>query len=370
MARDAEAVTETNRRGRLWAWVAACALAGAALIGAPAAPGIARASGFPHIPMWAVPRAFEDGSHFKPDTCVGRLTPPADSLIARPRTVTLRFLRDRLAEARPDFGGYRIWRGVNSPDTSRMVLIRRFSKNINASMTWNFSSVDTTTLEFMCNGEVVHDSVVTVVDPDSSGNFVKDCRRVDRFGRCLSRGDSVFRLVTPPGPHDGFQTWYSVTYEALNVQDNVNLDMFVPGPYDTSGNFANCGTPGDSTTCPRINLNNKMANMIAEPVVPTPGPTENLRTVGVVPNPFRGSEAWDQPGTNELHFINLPSHALIKIYTVAGDLVAELQHDDTLHDYQPWNLKNQNGSDVASGIYMYRVESGTFTFQSRFVVVR
>ena len=369
MASDGEAVTETSRARGIRGAAAACLLLAGAVAALAVAPP-ARAAGFPHIPMWATPRAFEDGSHFKPDSCVGSLTPPADSLIPRARTVTLRFLRDRRAEARPDFGGYRIWRSVNTPDTTNMVLIRRFSKNVNAGLTWNFSSVDTTTLEFMCKGEVVHDSIVTVVDPDSSGNYVKDCRRVDRFGRCLSRGDSVFKLVAPPGPHDGFQTWYSITYEALNVQDNVNLDLFVPGPYDTTDNYARCGTPGDPTTCPRINLNNKAANRIAEPVMPTAGPTENLRTVGVVPNPYRGSEAWDQPGSHELHFINLPSHALIKIYTVAGDLVAELEHDDTLHDYQPWNLKNQNGSDVASGIYMYRVESGTFTFQSRFVVVR
>jgi hypothetical protein len=367
MATEGEAVTEASHWRPRLRHAAVTWLLLAAAFGAPAT---ARAAGFPHIPVWAMPRGFEDGSHFKPDSCVGLLTPPADSLIARPRTITVRFLRDRRAEARPDFGGYRVWRAVNSPDTSRMTLIRRFSKNINAGLTWNFSTVDTTTLEFMCHNEVVHDSVVTFVDPDSSGNFVKECRRVDRFGRCLSRGDSVFRLVSPPGPHDGFLTWYSVTYEALNVQDNVNLDLFVPGPYDTSDNFANCGTPGDSTTCPRINLNNKFANMIAQPVIPTPGPTENLRTVGVVPNPFRGAEAWDQPGTSELHFINLPPHALIKIYTVAGDLVAELTHDDPVHDFQPWNLKNQSGNDVSSGIYMYRIESGEFTFQSRFVVVR
>ncbi|MGH7741005.1 MAG: T9SS type A sorting domain-containing protein [Candidatus Eiseniibacteriota bacterium] len=330
----------------------------------------ARASGFPHIPVWARSGAFEDGSHFKPDTCVGRLTPPADSVIARSRTITIRFLRDRVAEARPDFGGYRIWRAVNAPDTSRMVLIRRFSKNVSAPLTWNFSTVDTTTLQFICGGQVAHDSVVTVVDPDSSGNFVKVCRVVDHFGRCVSRGDSVLKLVPPPGPHDGFLTWYSVTYEALNVQDNVNLDLFVPGGPDTLENWVRCGTPGDTTTCPRINLNNKYANMIVAPVSPTAGPTENLRTVGVVPNPYRAAEAWDQPGSNELHFTGLPAQAVIKIYTVAGDLVATLDHDDAVHDFQPWNLKNQNGSDVASGIYMYRVESGTFTFQSRFVVVR
>jgi len=89
-----------------------------------------------------------------------------------------------------------------------------------------------------------------------------------------------------------------------------------------------------------------------------------------VPNPFRGGEAWDQTGSNEVHFINLPTQAKISIYTVAGDKVAILNHSDTVHDYELWNLKNGRGRDVSSGIYIYRVESTNFFFQDRFVVIR
>jgi hypothetical protein len=326
--------------------------------------------GFPKIPVWAYPGAFQDSSVFNPRRCVGSWQPRPDSIRAQARTVTVRFLRDRRAEVTPGFAGYRVWRVVNTPDTTTMELVRRFSLNIDAPLTWQFSRVDTTTLEFMCQGKVVHDSVVTFVDPDSDGNYVKVCRRVDQYGRCLSRGDSILVLMPPPGPHDGFRTWYSVTYEGLNVSDNVNIDMFVPGPPDTSNNFANCGTPGDTSTCPHINLNNKAANIIAAPVEPTGGPTPNLQHVSVVPNPYRAHEAWDQAGSNEVHFINLPTKATIKIFTVAGDLVAVLQHDDTVRDFERWNLKNGNGQDVASGIYMYRVDSSTFTFQNRFIVIR
>ena len=114
--------------------------------------------------------------------------------------------------------------------------------------------------------------------------------------------------------------------------------------------------PGVPETCP--NLNSKLANMIAEPVEPTAGPTANLQTVAVVPNPFRGRESWDRPDGNEVHFINLPAQARIRIYTVAGDLVRELNHNDPVRDFERWDLKNANGRDVASGIYMYRVEAG------------
>jgi hypothetical protein len=328
-------------------------------------------AGFPRIPVWALSGSFRDSSYFVPQVCVGGFKGlPAETLVAKPRTVTLRFKRDRLAEARPDFGGYRIYRVVGTPDTSRMQLIRRFSRNFGDDRTWNFSVVDPATLQFMCQGGIAGDSIVTFVDPDSNGNYVKQCRLLDALGRCISHGDSVIRLIAPPGPHDGFRTWYSVTYEGLNLLDNTYSDLFVPGPYDTAGNYALCGTPGDSTTCPRVNLNSKDANMIAAPVEPTGGPTPNLERVSVVPNPYRAHEAWDQAGGHEIHFINLPAHSTIRVYTVAGDLVVTLQHDDPVRDFERWNLTNANGNAIASGIYLYRVEASQFSFQSRFVVVR
>jgi hypothetical protein len=127
----------------------------------------------------------------------------------------------------------------------------------------------------------------------------------------------------------------------------------------------------DCTTVSRCpNLNNKARNMLATPVYPTGGPTANLERIGVVPNPFRRREPWDPPGANEIHFINLPQRAKIRIYTVAGDLVATLEHNDAVEDFARWNLRNSDGREVASGIYIYRVESGSFSFQDRFIVVR
>jgi hypothetical protein len=284
------------------------------------------------------------------------------------------------AEARPDFGGYRIYRLTGGPatdpadpDTSRLMLIRRFSVNPGDEITWKFSRLDPATMEYMCAGNVVHDSMLTFVDPDSNGTFVKVCRREDRFGRCITPGDSVFRLVAPAGPHDGFRLWYTVTYEALNTTDNNYEDLFIP---DTLDGMACCGVTRTSRdSCP--NLNNKALNLIAAPVEPTAGPVADLERVAVVPNPFRGGEAWDRAGGQEVHFVNLPEVAKITIYTVAGDLVAVLHHDvsalraaSRMYDFERWNLKNGDGRDVASGIYLYRVESGRFTFQERFVVIR
>jgi hypothetical protein len=343
-------------------------VAGAGSLSASQARSAETPAEFWRIPVWVQPVAWQDDTALNPDSCVGRLQPRSDSTRQQPRTMTVRFLRSRRVEARADFGGYRVYRCTNSSDTSTAVLLRRYSVNKGDSPLWHFSRVDTSSagsLPFKCGGMVAHDSVLTFVDPDSSGNLVKVCREVDHLGRCVSLRDSVWAFVAPPGPHDGFRTWYTVTYEAKNLIDNTYEDLFVPDSSDTS----KCGPPPwRPGNCP--NLNHKSANMTAEPIEPTGGPTGNLQAVAVVPNPFRGREAWDRPDGNEVHFINLPPRAKIRIYTVAGDLVRELSHNDPTRDFERWDLNNTNGKAVASGVYMYRIESGSFSVQNRFVIIR
>ena len=349
---------------------------GAALVVMTGAVLPARAANtFPRIPVWVYDGAYQDIAHtvYPYTTICAGLTPGAlpDSVRSEVRTVTLRFLRDRVAEARPDFGGYRIYRVINSPDSTRMELIRRYSEQVGDERTWFMSHVDPVDLQFKCGGTIVNDSIATFVDPDSSGSYQKVCPRRDpRTNRCVT--DSVYRIIVPPGPHDGFLTYYSVTYELLNTGPDTYEDMFVP---DTLGTIRPCTDPNDRRTC--ANLNNKLANLSAA-VVPAGGPAPDLEKVLVVPNPYRASEEWDVGGSHDIHFINLPTEAKIKIFTVSGDLVRELAHDarpigsdlSTVRDFEIWDLKNGAGRDVSSGIYVFRVVSSTFSYQGRFVVIR
>jgi hypothetical protein len=360
---------------------------------------------FPTIRSWVLVGAFQDGSTLPNNfyKCIGLLPPRPDSLRRQARTLSLRWVRDPAVESRPDFGGYRIYRMVNTPDSSQAVLVRRFSTNPGQELSWHFSRVDSASQKFYCRDGLgilheVFDNVITFVDPDSSGRFVKRCRNLDPQGRCVLRGDSILALESPPGPHDGFLTWYSITFEKKNTTDNDDEDMFLPDSSGASYPFQACDTTGwgfaqaelpyieplgDSIhvhrdnyiaamshirgTCP--NLNNKLRNLIG-PFEPTAGPTIDLERVRVVPNPYRGAEVWDQPGATGVHFINLPQNATIKIYTVAGDLVRVLQHTDPVRDYEIWDMKSGPGKSIASGIYLYRVEALSFAFQSRFVVIR
>jgi hypothetical protein len=100
--------------------------------------------------------------------------------------------------------------------------------------------------------------------------------------------------------------------------------------------------------------------------------------VWVVPNPYRGSAGWDRPPilhdalTSHIDFMGLPrAPCTIKIWTLAGDLVAVLNHDGSNGDGQaPWNLVSRSGQDVSSGVYLFTVDSRLGQQTGRFVVMR
>ena len=292
----------------------------------------------------------------------------ADSTVTR--KVTLRWVRDRVAEQRPDFGGYRIWRATSVRDTTNMELLRRFvvRSRIPADTLANgqpnpsiYARRDTLLWYFPDSQDTLQ-----FVDPDSSGNLVKVCRRRDEQGRCLSPGDSVFALVPPQGPHEGFALYYSITYGSTDQTLRETADMFVP---DTLDAYARCGTPGDRYSCP--NLNGKITNLMVDPVYVKGAAAANVENVIVVPNPYNGHERWDQPGSNRIQFMRLPAGVKVRVYTIAGDLVRELDKADPTSGNMDWDLKNQNGQDVASGIYVYHVlsEQG-YESKGHFVIVR
>lgn len=91
-------------------------------------------------------------------------------------------------------------------------------------------------------------------------------------------------------------------------------------------------------------------------------PTQTLDDIYVVPNPYRGHAAWDlvesqvEPTGRRVRFFNVPERATVRIFSLAGDLVAVLDHDTRDTDRQlSWNLISRNQQDTVSGVYLYHV---------------
>jgi hypothetical protein len=104
----------------------------------------------------------------------------------------------------------------------------------------------------------------------------------------------------------------------------------------------------------------------------------DARGVWVVPNPFRARADWDRLPvygdrlTRHLDFMGLPrAPCTIRIFTVAGDHVATLEHDGSEGDGQAaWDLVSRNGQEVSSGIYLFTMQSPLGNATGRFVVIR
>ncbi len=110
--------------------------------------------------------------------------------------------------------------------------------------------------------------------------------------------------------------------------------------------------------------------------------------VVVFPNPYRIDGGYLEAGyerldgnapsperARRLHFANLPSEATIKIFTLDGDLVRELEHPcgcplQEGESMMSWDLITRNTQAAVSGIYLYTVESALGTQVGKFVVIK
>jgi len=87
----------------------------------------------------------------------------------------------------------------------------------------------------------------------------------------------------------------------------------------------------------------------------------------VVPNPYAGAASFEPErfavtgrGERRMEFRGLPARAVIRIYTVRGELVQTLHHDGGTDGFVPWNLRTKDNLDVAPGLYIYHVEAEGF----------
>ncbi len=139
------------------------------------------------------------------------------------------------------------------------------------------------------------------------------------------------------GVRDGFKYWYSVTSYS-NRRPRQGLEELESGFNENSILV----TPGSA-----------------------PGGASNPNTVGVYPNPYRGSSLFDarrptgEPAElgRKIYFTNVPARAIISIYNISGTLVDKLQRDDASTGQVAWDMLSENTRALAPGLYVYAVEN-------------
>ncbi|MEK9139316.1 MAG: hypothetical protein AAB393_19525, partial [Bacteroidota bacterium] len=84
---------------------------------------------------------------------------------------------------------------------------------------------------------------------------------------------------------------------------------------------------------------------------------------------------WRGSGRGErvIKFIHLPMRCTIRVYSVAGEHVATIEHDRNLREgsEESWNLLNKEGLDVAPGLYIYHIDApGIGETVGRFAIIK
>jgi hypothetical protein len=168
--------------------------------------------------------------------------------------------------------------------------------------------------------------VVTLPYPDPDGDGI-----VDRAGAKLKASDLSVWLLD-----EGRKLWVKQTGASLNAAArSVSL------PVSHFSNYALMALP----------------DLDLDPVYAYPVPFR----------PNAGNPARYGSWTDLITFTNLPAYGKLRIYTVTGALVREL---DIVPPSMKWDVKNSAGETAASGVYLWEITAGTNRKTGKIVVIK
>ena len=87
----------------------------------------------------------------------------------------------------------------------------------------------------------------------------------------------------------------------------------------------------------------------------------DLNKINVFPNPYYGYQYRET--SRDGHYVtfnHLPNQATIRIFDLSGVLVKTINHVSTSGQFDRWNLQNDSGLPVASGIYIVYIDMPKF----------
>lgn len=102
-----------------------------------------------------------------------------------------------------------------------------------------------------------------------------------------------------------------------------------------------------------------------------PNESSSLSDVMVIPNPaINKARGW---GGRRIMFVNLPPYCTIRIYTQSGNLVQEIEHPrpgESPDGDEYWYQDTISNQYVASGVYIYTVESDRGNTTGTLIIIR
>ena len=199
----------------------------------------------------------------------------------------------------------------------------------------------------------------------------------------LTMPGSIHRVYPEASKSDSSDTtaegrlrYYEYSYEIPNLQPTV--------PYNFSVTAFDYGSL-------RVDLgaleSSPLVNAVQEYPLPSAETVEEggLKVI-VYPNPYRIDGGYARAGyenrdrtkaaerTRAIHFANLPKVCTIRIYSIDGDLIQEINHNrpdgGPGSQQEIWNVISRNTQGVVTGVYLWHVESEMGEQLGKLVIIK
>ena len=210
-----------------------------------------------------------------------------------------------------------------------------------------------------------------------------DCEAENFDWNCnfYNDGETTYRYTyVDNNVTDGFEYTYSVTaYDTGVMSDQVIISEDGDG-----GWVADTISVPDPNGWGSINsfqyLENSKGTTTYDDnfvkIIPAYTAQTNWSEVKVFPNPFIVHSDFETDQYSlKMMITGLPEKCKISIFTVTGELVRKLPHDDPSSGFEYWNLRNENNQEVAPGLYLFTIEDTTTgntnePYVGKFVIIR
>ena len=305
------------------------------------------------------PSAPDEDDHY-----VLPIPPPIPNLTYTPLAGGARLVWDNIAETtedamlgRVDFEGYKVYRSLYNASNWELVAA--------------FDNVDEPVLLKNTEGNVVNakkdpgsGEIIPYTDSRwddiNEEHFVKVdlppiANSYDDYG-----GEFLGRDV--PAPINGLQYFYAIVAYDPDKEETADQPELESQESAKSNYMKHPSTGAPLSVVP--------TNMYTEQSLSG----KSLEDLGikVVPNPYKGTALFESRYEDKIRFTNLPPACKISIFTMTGDLVESIYHDNGT-DAELWDLISRNQQKAVSGLYVYVVETDQpeyDKFVGKFVVIR
>lgn len=222
---------------------------------------------------------------------------------------------------------------------------------------------------------IVRNSVADTLYPRISSNIIP-ARPANFRVRNLTTGKEVDFVYFRTGTLSTVHNIYFKERIGNVVRRTWRINVFYPNPntpLEQSGTFS-------IRTFKPFNHKDKYSFEVKGAEINTEVAKNDLDKIKVVPNPYVVTHDGEQRllsfqtsgrGEREIRFTRIPPGSKISVFTVRGELIKTLFHENLYVGDVYWNLRSEENIEVAYGVYVFVVEApGVGTKVGKFALIK